>query len=263
MPTAVTAAMADQAAPAYYIRPPGSAWWRPDDLISLSTEFDDFQAPTPELRAELWDLVDKTQGYKAIEHFLVQIHCDEYDPVRLLMDTNESGQAFLHHAAIKGDFTMLKALTSQVVFPTRHPPTPKYVVVLRQHAPMQQDEDGNTPLHIAASNGHLDFAKALIRFHDRDAITDPIDVNVEQVVGHETVQPLMEPAGQNYVNVSKKTHTYINIKNHAGRLAWEEARQAGAKDAAIWLEQYWQQCERIWQGMLQRDDPSTTQEWPY
>ncbi|KAK4635504.1 hypothetical protein CLAFUW4_00068 [Fulvia fulva] len=142
---------------------------------------------------------------------------------------DEGGQNFLHIAAETGTWRIIYVLVR--CFATHHAPLPLEVSIPRKSLPVQPDNSGNTPLHIAAIHDHLDLAKALIRYYDEAHITDVLDL--ESPTKLDGI--MIEPMSTFEMDGDPRLRFLLDCKNHEGLSASQAGFAAGATTTANWL----------------------------
>ena len=78
--------------------------------------------------------------------------------------------------------------------------TERVVELLKRGAPSELDDQGQTPLHIAASAGHVELVDVLIQAG--------FDVTVQDYV---SVYSILYPAGQPKIQTRKKVMIFVSI----------------------------------------------------
>lgn len=172
---------------------------------------------------------------------------EEFNPLDLFLSVNLRKENVLHALAQTGDVQMIRTLQDE---PFEEFQQDKSLWdTLCEKLPLQQDCDGNTPLHIAASKGYLDMVKAVIKYHADITVSDPIDVDKYTPKG--TI--FLTPSMQKYSNITpmakydrylphhsfaERVVSLLELKNFSGRDSSEEAYLAGEVETSEWLRKF-------------------------
>lgn len=194
----------------------------PEDRYDPDDEGSIIDPPTLEVVSRFWQ--SARTGSAAFKAFAVGSPTAGEDRVLLAYSIDERGQNFLHMAAEVGDPQTIRLF--RLEFADRHGRRPQHVADLEERLPRQRDLDGNMPLHIAAANDNLDFAKAILRYHVQGRGGDPV--------------LSILPTRRQYISRPEIRYLLplLDRTNKAGRTAAQEAWHRGAKTTGRWLDEY-------------------------